>query len=104
MQAIRQFNQDDPNILGHGHDHLAETLRLALVLARKLELVELGDASHQRGHFMVKQHRDLLLRSPRYPRWYRAARHWPLPWRPSLGQDMCHRKRMGDVGAPDLRF
>ena len=53
--AVGQLDQDDPDILGHGHHHLAEVLGLGLLAIAKLQLVELGDACYQLGDGIAKQ-------------------------------------------------
>ncbi len=41
--AVGQLDQNDPDILGHRHHHLAEVLGLRLFAIAKFQLVELGD-------------------------------------------------------------
>ncbi len=53
--AVGELDQDDPDILGHGHHHLAEVLGLGLLAIAKLQLVELGDARYQLGDGIAKQ-------------------------------------------------
>ena len=45
--AVGQLDQNDPDILGHCHHHLAEVLGLRLFAIAKFQLVELGDPGHQ---------------------------------------------------------
>jgi len=50
VRAVGQFDQDDPDVLGHRDQHLAEVLRLLLLDAdrlRGLEGAKLGDALDQ---------------------------------------------------------
>ena len=44
VQAVGYFNEDDADVLGHGHEHLAQVLGLLLLVARPLDAGELGDA------------------------------------------------------------
>ena len=52
VKPVGQFDENDPDVLGHGHDHLAEVLGLALFAALELHA---GDLCHA-----VHQSRDLL--------------------------------------------
>ena len=52
--AVGQLDQNDPDILGHRHHHLAEVLGLSLFAIAKLQLVELGDPGHQLGDRIAK--------------------------------------------------
>ena len=61
VQAVGELDEDDPDVLGHGDQHLAEALRLALFLAEELQLAELRYAGNQRRDFRAEQRRDLVL-------------------------------------------
>ena len=61
MEAVRQFDHDDPDILGHGEEHLAQVpgllllglhalILVFLVIARIFELLQLGDSVDQQGY------------------------------------------------------
>ena len=55
METVRQFDQDDADILGHGHEHLPQVLRLHLDLVLVvIQLGQLGDAVHKMGHVRPK--------------------------------------------------
>ena len=47
-------DQDDPDVLGHGHHHLAEVLDLGFLAIAELQLVELGDTGDQLGDGVAK--------------------------------------------------
>ena len=49
MQPVRELDHQHPDVLGHGHNHLADSLGLCGLT--ELDLVQLGDAVHE--------HRDL---------------------------------------------
>ena len=51
VQAIRQFHEDDADVLDHREHHLAERFRLRFGAAAELDLVELADAINQRRNF-----------------------------------------------------
>ena len=61
-KPVGKLDQDDPDVLGHGHDHLAEVVRLALLAALELHAGQLGHAVHEHGHLVAEEGRDLLLR------------------------------------------
>ena len=51
MKTVRQLDQDDPDILGHGQEHLPQVLCLHFHLVRGIgQLAELGHAVHQKRH------------------------------------------------------
>jgi hypothetical protein len=52
VEAVAQFDDEDPDVLGHRHDHLADGCGLGLLGAVVLEAVELRHP--------VDQERDLL--------------------------------------------
>ena len=63
VRAVGQLHQDDPDVLGHRHQHLAEVLRLLLLDADglgRLEGAELGDALDEVQHLLPEQLPDLL--------------------------------------------
>jgi hypothetical protein len=50
VEPVRQLDDQDPDIPGHGDDHLPHVLRLLLLPGPIGDLVELGQAVHDRGH------------------------------------------------------
>ena len=73
VKAICQLDQDDTDILRHGHQHLAEALgvqtvrvvgavngRPERVVNTTVQLGELGDSVHQLGDFRAKPAGDLM--------------------------------------------
>ena len=69
VQAVRQLDQDDPDVLRHGEEHLAQVHRLHLfllfravvIIAGKFEFGQLGDAVHEKGHVLAELIPDLLV-------------------------------------------
>jgi hypothetical protein len=47
VQTVGQLDQDDPQVAGHGQQHLAEVFGLGFFVGLELDLVELGDAIDQ---------------------------------------------------------
>ena len=50
VQAVGQLDQQDTPIVGHGHEHLANSGGLVRLLGVELETVQLGDPVHHLGH------------------------------------------------------
>ena len=61
MGAVGELDQDDPDVLGHGHHHLAEVLGLGFLAIAELQLVELGDAGYQLGDGVAEQLGEIVL-------------------------------------------
>ncbi len=49
VRAVGDLDEDDADVLGHGHEHLAQIFHLLLFLARVVDARELGDALDQIG-------------------------------------------------------
>lgn len=54
MRAVGQLDEDNADVMGHGHDHLAEVLGLRFFAVAELQLVQLGDTIYQFGHGRAK--------------------------------------------------
>jgi hypothetical protein len=50
VQPVGQLDDQDPPVVGHGHEHLADRGRLLGLLGVELEAVELGHAVDDEGH------------------------------------------------------
>jgi hypothetical protein len=61
VQAVGELDQDHPDIARHGEQHLAEVLRLGLLLGLEFDAVELGDAVHQVGDVLAEFVADFSL-------------------------------------------
>ena len=62
MQAVGQLDQDDPDIVDHGQQHLADAFGLALLARGQVQLAQFGDAIHAAGHLIPKLLADLFER------------------------------------------
>ena len=60
VQTVGEFDHQDPDIAGHGDDHLADRLRGAG--GAVLDLVQLGDTVDQRGHLIAEVRGERLQR------------------------------------------
>ena len=52
VEAVAQLHQQDAHILAHGHQQLADILRVEQVPVREGQLAHLGEAVHDVGHFL----------------------------------------------------
>jgi hypothetical protein len=98
VEPVAELDQDDPDVAGHGQEHLAEVLRLALLARAPRQLAELGHAVDQEGDLLAEDLGQLLDRGggvlDRVVQEAGAhARHVQL----ELRDDVRHRQRMGDV-------
>jgi hypothetical protein len=55
VQAVGKLNQNHPDILGHGHNHLAEAFCLTFFTIVKGKFAQLGDTANQRRDFTAKE-------------------------------------------------
>jgi len=60
MQAIGQFDQDDPHIVGHGKQHFSEIHRLRRGSRTEKHFIQLGDTFNQLGHGRPELGFDIL--------------------------------------------
>ena len=54
VQAVCEFDEDDPQVAGHGQHELAETFRIGLHAGAELHLVQLGDTIDQVGNLLAE--------------------------------------------------
>ena len=54
VQAVTELDDHDADVTAHGQQHLAQVLGLQLFDIGKLDLGQLGDAVHQRGHLFAE--------------------------------------------------
>jgi len=54
VEPVRQLDDDDADVLRHGQQHLAEILRLFLLLGGIRNFCQFGDAIHQVGDFLAE--------------------------------------------------
>ena len=60
VQAIRELDQQDPDVARHRHDHLANVLRLGQLPCLELQAVELGEPVDDARHLLAEALLDLL--------------------------------------------
>ena len=62
VQTVGQLDQDHPDIVRHGKQHLAEIFRLALFLGLEMDLADLGDAIDEICHLGAEDRSPALQR------------------------------------------
>ena len=60
VRAVGELNEDHAKVFGHGHNHLAEVLRLLFLGGAERDPRNLGHAVHELGHGFAKLLADLL--------------------------------------------
>jgi hypothetical protein len=65
VQPVGELDEDDPDVRGHRHHHLAVVLRLRLVTRLEGDLGELGDAVDEPGHLLAEAGLHFLERRAR---------------------------------------
>jgi len=61
VEPVRQLDHQDPDVPGHGDQHLAEVLGLALLAASERELADFGHAVDQLGDVRAEALAEHLL-------------------------------------------
>jgi hypothetical protein len=54
METVGELDDEDPQVVGHGEEHLAEVAGLLFALAMEMELFEFGDALYEVGYGRAK--------------------------------------------------
>ena len=101
VQPIGQLDDDDPDVLRHGQQHLAHILRLLLLLGGKGDFVQLGHPVHQGGHIGA----ELLLHIRQLHRGIlhhivEDGGHDGLAVHPQIHQDAGHQQGMTNIILP----
>ncbi len=106
VQAIGELDQNDPHVLGRGQDHLAEGLRLRLVLAHVGVAADLGHAVDELGDLGAELAFEDLERGQRVLEHVVQEPHSDAGLvEPQVGEQPGDARRMGHVrltGAPHL--
>ncbi len=101
VQPVGELDHQDPDVLGHGHDHLADGFRLRGLA--EADLVQLGDAVHQHGDFRAELGLQVIQGvGGVLDGVVQERRGQGGSAEPEFGQDGGHRHRVGDVGVPAL--
>ncbi len=99
VQAVGELDQDHAHIARHGQQHLAEVLRLSLLVGLVLDAVELGDAVHQFGRRLAEMLGELRLGDDRILHDVMEERgDQRLRVEPPAGQRAGDGQRVGNIG------
>ena len=105
VQPVRQFDQDHPDVLGHGQEHFPVVLHLLFFPGDVFDLSQFGDPVHQHGHFpaedvlqLVQGHIRIFHHIMQEGSGQRHIVHL------ELSQDRSHSQRMDDIGFPGSAF
>ena len=103
VQTVCQLDHDDPQILGHRQEHLAEILGLRFELRIELDLGQFADAVHQVGHFRPEAGTDVVLAVMRILNDVVQERRLQcFKVEADIGEDASDSQRMKDVGLATL--
>ena len=99
MQTVGQFDEDDPDVVGHGQQHFTDTLRLPGLGAVKGQLAQLGDAGDDMQDVTAEHFADFgfggvgvlddIVEQA-------GGDAYGIEFH--VGQDAGHLKRMGEIG------
>ena len=99
VEAVGQLDEDDSDVVSHGQEHLADVLRLLLLMTEGAELAQLGDTVDEAGHIGTEALLDITQRVlgvlGHVVQDGGRDRH---RIESQLGQDPGHRQRVADVG------
>ena len=102
VQAIREFYQNDANVLGHRHGHLLEVLGLGFGAGLE-DGGELGYAVDDLGHLLPEACSQRALADPSvFDNVVKESGHQGLMVHVHAGEDMGDGSGVGDVRVPRL--
>ena len=104
VSAVRQLDDDHPDILRHRNEHLAEVFRLFVLLAGiPCQVSQLGNAVDQLGHCIAEPRPDIIKADIRvFHHIMKYAGDNGVHVHLHLGQDRGDAKRMYDIGFSGL--
>ncbi len=116
VEAVGELDKNDPDVVGHGQQHLAEVLGLTLLFGLEVNLSDLGDAVDQVCHLDAEHPLQFLpggegildgvMEQPGHHRWHvelqvsQYARH--LHGVNEIGLSRETRLSLVDLGAVDI--
>ncbi len=101
VEAVGELDEQDPDVLGHRHQHLAQRGGLLCLLGVELEAVELGDTVDDRRHVGPELALDVFLGDRRVLDRVVEQRGGDGDVVESqVGEHEGHTHRVGDVGLP----
>ena len=101
MQPVAQLDENDPHVLGHGHEHLAQVLHLFLLFGGILHSRQLGDPFHQVGHGGAELLGDLVVGGVGVlDTVMEQGGNDGVHVQPQIGYQLGHGNGVGDIGLP----
>ena len=98
VQPVGNFDEDDADVLRHGHEHLAQIFHLLLFHGGILHARELCDALDEVCHRLAEQARDLLeARVGVLETVVQQRSRDGVGIEADLGHDLGHGQRMDDI-------
>lgn len=105
VQPVTEFDKNDPDVLGHGKQHLAQGLDMRFFFIFGLKRHNLGQSVHQQRHINTEALLQLLQAGfvgAVLHRVVQERRADGVGIQPQRGNDFCHSKRVGDIRLPTL--
>ena len=98
VETVEQLDDQDPDVLGHGHHHLADGRRLGLLPVRVADPVELGHPIDETPDLVAELHGEVAQREVRVLHGVmEQGGGQGLLVEPVAGQHVGNGQRMGDV-------
>src|SRR5450830_2105969 len=98
VQPVGELDKNHPDIPGHGHRHLLEVFRLGFGLGLEVHLGQFADPIDQFGHGVAKLRAERFLGDAGvFDHVMQHRGHQALMVHVHVGQNIGHRKRMGDI-------
>ena len=98
MHPVGKLDDDNPDILRHGHEHFPQVLRLLLLPGRVGDLAQLGHPIDEQGHLTAKPLLDLLDGAVGiFHHVVEQPRHNRLGVHAKANQDGRHRQGVDDI-------
>ena len=103
VKPIADLDEDHPDVLGHGHKHLAQVLHLLLFLGDILHPRQLGDSLHQGGHRRAELFGDLIVGGVGVlDAVVEQGGDDAVHVQPQIGHNVGHRQGVDDIGLAAL--
>ena len=103
VQPVADLNEDHPDVVGHGHEHLAQVLHLLLFLGDILHPGQLGDPLHQLRHRLAEFFGNLLMGGVGiFDAVVEQGGNDRVHIQPQIGHNVGHCQGMDDIGLAAL--
>ena len=105
VQSVAELDKNDPDVLGHGEQHLAQGLDMRFFFILGLKRHDFGQPVHQQRHVNAEtllQFFQAGFVGAVLHRVVQERRADRVRIQPQRGNDFCHGKRMGDIRLPAL--